>query len=220
MRDYIILVNWKRYIRNTFPMTAIISEFEQRLYRQGWEIFQQDGIRAFTVETLAQRLGISKKTIYQVVKTREELIERIVTNTLNSIKAGLLDAIGNEADPVQQFITVGEFLATALSRVQVNRMLELKVRHPRIWKLIEEFRFERREQFANILYAAQKQGLLKADLEIDVFVRLYMHMVNSIFQPEFFTHNNLVIPDTIRLFFRIISEGIYTAEGIKHVKTV
>ncbi|MCK5331482.1 MAG: TetR/AcrR family transcriptional regulator [Candidatus Marinimicrobia bacterium] len=201
-------------------MTTIISEFEQRLYRQGWEIFQQDGIRAFTVETLAQRLGVSKKTIYKVVKTREELIERIVTHTLNSIKAGLLGVIGNETDPVQQFITVGEFLATALSRVQVNRMLELKVRHPRIWKLIEEFRFERREQFANILCEAQKQGLLKADLEIDVLVRLYMYMVNSIFQPEFFAQNNLIIPDTIRLFFKIISEGIFTAEGIKHVESV
>ncbi len=201
-------------------MTTIISEFEQRLYRQGWEIFQQDGIRAFTVETLARQLGVSKKTIYKVVKTREELIERIVTHTLNSIKAGLQGVIGNEADPVQQFITVGEFLATSLSRVQVNRMLELKVRHPRIWKLIEEFRFERREQFANILYEAQKQGLLKADLEIDVFVRLYMYMVNSIFQPEFFVQNNLIIPDTIRLFFKIISEGIFTAEGIKHVESV
>ena len=201
-------------------MTTIISEFEQRLYRQGWEIFQQDGIRAFTVETLARQLGVSKKTIYKVVKTREELIERIVTHTLNSIKAGLLGVIGNEADPVQQFITVGEFLATALSRVQVNRMLELKVRHPKIWKLIEEFRFERREQFANILYEARKQGLLKADLEIDVFVRLYMYMVNSIFQPEFFVQNNLIIPDTIRLFFKIISEGIFTAEGIKHVESV
>ncbi len=201
-------------------MTPIITEFEQRLYQQGWEIFQQDGLRAFTVETLAQQLGVSKKTIYQVVKTREELIERIVIFTLSSIETGLLGVIEKEVDPVQQFIVVGEYLATALSRVQVNRMLDLKVKHPQVWQLIEEFRFERREQFTDILLEAQKLGLLKDDLEIDIFVRLHLHMINSIFQPEFFVQNNLMIPDTIRLFFKIISEGIFTAEGIKHVKPV
>lgn len=180
----------------------------------------QDGVRAFTVENLSRRLGVSKKTIYKTVTSKEDLIEKIVNYTLSNIKNRILTTIAEEPNPVKQFIAIGELLSNFLSHVQNSRLLELKIKYPKVWQIIEDFRFERREQFSNILFLAEKQGLIKPDFDIDIVVTLFMQSVNSVFQPEFFVQNNLIIPDTIRLFFKIISEGIFTAEGIKHVESV
>jgi len=197
-----------------------LTEFEERLYHQGWQMLIHDGVRAFTVENLSRRLGVSKKTIYKTVTSKEDLIEKIVNYTLSKIKNRILITIAEEPNPVKQFIAIGELLSNFLSHVQDNRILELKIKYPKVWQLIEDFRFERREQFFNILFLAEKQGLIKPDFDIDIVVTLFMQLLNSVFQPEFFVQNNLIIPNTIRLFFKIISEGIFTAEGIKHVESV
>ncbi len=193
------------------------NEFEERLYQEGWQYIITDGVKSFTVEELASRLGVSKKTVYQKVSSKEELITNCITNAMSELFINMQRIMLDEENPALQLIKVGEFVATFLSRINIQRIMELKMRYPGIWQKIEYFRFERREQFRSILLAAQEQGLIKADLNIEQFSFLLVQMINSVFQPEDFMQQNMGIPDMIRLFFRTITEGIFTKEGLKHV---
>ena len=193
------------------------NEFEERLYQEGWQYIITDGVKSFTVEELASRLGVSKKTVYQKVSSKEELITNCITSAMSELFTNMQRIMRDEENPALQLIKVGEFVATFLSRINIQRIMELKMRYPGIWQKVEHFRFERREQFHSILVAAQDQGLIKADLNIEQFSFLFVQMINSVFQPEVFMQQNMGIPDMVRLFFRTITEGIFTKEGLKHV---
>ncbi len=54
------------------------TEQEEQILEQGFESIAQTGVRSFTVESLASRLGMSKKTIYKYFPTKEKLIRKIV----------------------------------------------------------------------------------------------------------------------------------------------
>jgi len=50
---------------------------EEKLYEATFALYQENGVK-FTMDELANRLGISKKTLYERVRSKEELVERAV----------------------------------------------------------------------------------------------------------------------------------------------
>ena len=48
---------------------------EEKLFETTFALYQEQGVK-FTMDELALRLGISKKTLYELVRSKEELVER------------------------------------------------------------------------------------------------------------------------------------------------
>ena len=67
-------------------MTEDITSQEEQILELGFDLFTQEGIRSFTVESLAQQLGISKKTIYKFFPTKEILIEKYIDHYMVTIE--------------------------------------------------------------------------------------------------------------------------------------
>ena len=53
---------------------------------------------------------------------------------------------------------------------------------------------------------------------MNIVATIYMNIINSTFQPEFFIKNNLAPGDTINLFVNIITQGMFTDEGVAMIK--
>jgi len=71
------------------------------------------------------------------------------------------------------------------------------------------------QDFATIFIEAQEKGFARKDVDMNIVATIYMNIVNSTFQPEFFLKNNLAPVDTINLFVNIITEGMFTENGVK-----
>ena len=55
-----------------------MEEKEQQIIDQASKVFMRLGIRSVNMDDIAQHLRISKKTLYQYVKDKNELVLRIV----------------------------------------------------------------------------------------------------------------------------------------------
>ncbi len=53
-------------------------DYHQRIIEKAAEMFRTYGIRAVTMDMLANDLGISKRTIYEVFKDKEELLQGVL----------------------------------------------------------------------------------------------------------------------------------------------
>ena len=73
------------------------------------------------------------------------------------------------------------------------------------------------EDFYIILKNAQDQGLAHTDINMKSAAIVYINIVNSTFQPEFFLKNDLPIRDTIHGFVQIVARGIFNEKGMKAV---
>ena len=49
-----------------------------QILAEGYESVSRSGVRAFTVEALAKRLAMSKKTIYKFFPNKEKLVRSII----------------------------------------------------------------------------------------------------------------------------------------------
>jgi AcrR family transcriptional regulator len=175
------------------------------------------GVKSFTVESLAGRLGMSKKTIYKYFPSKENLVRKIAMFMTSQVEQMFNRIRENEKNPTLQFIKVMEHIAKFASRAPVQRMAQLKTAYPEVWKDIERFRLKRQDDFYQILKSAQEQGLARKDLDMKKVATVFINMVNNTFQPEFFLANDLAVGETINGFVTIISRGLFNEKGMKAI---
>jgi len=179
------------------------------ILEQGFIKFSQEGVRNFTVESLAANLGMSKKTIYKFFPTKEILIDKVVCFFTSAVEKKIKFIVESDRNPIEKFENFMNFLIMKIGYLKMENAMEVKVRHPRIWDKIEKFRLSLVEYIAAIFKEAQDKGYAKSDLDMDNIAIIYMNIINSTFQPEFFLKNNLAPSDTIRTFVKIVTEGIF-----------
>jgi AcrR family transcriptional regulator len=115
------------------------KDFQGILYAARAEIARR-GMK-FTMDSLARRLRISKKTLYQSISSKQELIERVMDSALQSI-------VENEAcifqDPSlsynEQLVYSIELYRSVLKPFDKETMLEMLQFYPEQWDRIEKFR--------------------------------------------------------------------------------
>jgi TetR/AcrR family transcriptional regulator, cholesterol catabolism regulator len=66
------------------------------------ELFRARGYRAATLEELARRLGMSKKTLYGHFRSKEDLLAAIFHRTMSLVEVGLATIRASRAAPAEQ----------------------------------------------------------------------------------------------------------------------
>ncbi|MBC8215735.1 MAG: TetR/AcrR family transcriptional regulator [Candidatus Marinimicrobia bacterium] len=199
-------------------MTDKTTAQKERILEESSESILRNGVRSFTVESLSNRLGMSKKTIYKFFPTKEVLVEKSVELFLQLIERRFKRIIKTEPNPALQFVTVMEFIIGHISNISIEKLVDLKYRFPSVWEKMEIFRLARRDDFYMILFEAQNQGYVRKDVDVQIVATLYMNIINSTFQPEFFLNNNLAPKDTIQHFLKMVTGGLFTDEGTELTK--
>ena len=184
----------------------------------GFDSVVNTGVRAFTVESLAKRLAMSKKTIYKFFPTKEKLIRSIMQFVFTQINSKFKKVMEGEPNPAIQFIKIMETIAKFAGRAPLDKLAELKLLYPDIWREIETFLLSHQDDFYTILQDAQEQGLARDDINMRSASIIYINIINSTFQPEFFLKNDLPIRETIRGFVQVVARGIFTEKGLQSIK--
>ena len=185
------------------------SQSKEKILEQGFETIIQNGVRYFTVESLAAHLSMSKKTIYKYFPSKDILIEKIFDYFTEVIKHKLKIIIESDMDPVEKYTAIMNFMISKVSKMSMGKLVEVQNRYPITWKKFEVFRQGLTQNFATIFIEAQEKGYARKDIDMNIVAIIYMNVVNSTFQPEFFFQNNLAPVDTIKLFMQMITEGIF-----------
>ena len=195
-----------------------MKKIKDIILKEGFRSVAVNGIKSFTVENLASKLAMSKKTIYQHFPKKEILIKKIIDFRMKKLTNEFNQIIKEESDPIIQFIKIREHNIKFANKFNLQKLTYLKARYPDIWKIIEKYRFDRKNIYKQIFTLAQTQGYLREKLDPGVCAALYMNIFNSTFQPEFMNDNNLSINLTINHLQEILSNGFFNKSGIKKMK--
>ena len=193
---------------------------KESILKQGFSIIFNEGLRSFTVDRLSIVLRMSKKTIYSLFSTKEILIDRIIRHKLSEIDKNIEDIFRKYECPIRSFYEINQSQIKISSNIDVNRLIELKVKYPDIWKRIEKHRKNHFKVVEKIFKSAKNSGYLRSGLEIESISKLYINIVDKTFQPEFFIQQEISLKETIVLFADIMANGIFNDKGIAILKKI
>jgi len=205
-------------VQISFPSDPGKSSQIEPILEHGFSLIAKSGVKAFTVESLARDLAMSKKTIYKFFPSRDLLIYGIFHYVTTVITGFFRKIIDQEINPIDKFYKILDEIISMLNRISISKIGELKARYPKIWREVEAFRLARRDDFLLIIREGQDQEYIRRDLDAHLTATLFMNIVNTVFQPEFFLNNQLNPNDVLVTFREIFLKGIATEKGLKHIE--
>lgn len=186
-----------------------------RIVSEAAELFRVYGTKAVTMDSLAQHLGISKRTIYEKFRDKNELLETVLTCMFRQQKEIMERLFASEENVFLAFFKHGKMMRDYFSNVNPIFKADLKKFHSDV---IMKIRNSCGSQFENTLMFIHKgieQGVIRSDINPDVVNRAIQGMArmlndHEVFPPDMFTQKEIMH----NVFLNYI-RGIATAEGLK-----
>src|SRR5882724_1233517 len=90
---------------------------EDRIIQGGEDLFLQAGIKSVTMDDIAKHLGMSKKTIYQFFKDKNDLVLALVKKKLKDDEDQMSAIISQSGNVIEELINMMKCSEEIFSRI-------------------------------------------------------------------------------------------------------
>jgi AcrR family transcriptional regulator len=150
--------------------------------------FLRYGSKRFTLDDLANEIGISKKTIYQHFTNKEALVYESLKFLLDKIKLEILRGVEKEkSDPILAIICIYKIGLDHLRTFSPTFLFGLKKYYPKANEVFYSFRAEINAIIVNLLTEAQQIGSIRQTVNLELTFELFLNQ----FELNIFLKNNL-----------------------------
>jgi AcrR family transcriptional regulator len=161
--------------------------------------FTKFGSKQFTLDELASKLGISKKTIYQYFNSKEHLVSESLIGLLDQYMDEVEEILDvSETDAIEKIILIYKRGLEYLKDFKPSFLYGIKKYYPEADLAFNAFTEKLVNQIIyNLLQEAQTDNLIKSDVDINLITKLYFLRIDNIL----FKQNNLFeehsVPDLL-----------------------
>ena len=181
------------------------------------ELFAEFGIRNLNMDDISRSLGISKKTLYLYVKSKEDLIETLFyfddvkwIKEMSKIKFEELNAI-------EGLIQVSLLVFEEMGKLDSKTKFELKKYYEPIFS---QFMARKQNQIFSQISQNIKQGIsegfYRSDVNIDLAAGLYVRNLVEMHKKDYCFVENITFDQVFEALFEGHIRAIATPEGIAY----
>ncbi|WP_347159139.1 TetR/AcrR family transcriptional regulator [Pontibacter chitinilyticus] len=158
-----------------------------RIIQEASALFFSTGYSHVLMSELAQRLGMSKKTLYLYFASKEELLQVVIKEYQQEIQSEVERLLKDETQAFPDKINqIFGFVATKLYTVSPTFVKDVKKHAPKGWALVQAYKADAAFiRFNTLLNEGVRQGYVRQDVNRPLAVLLYASALESILNPDF-----------------------------------
>lgn len=186
----------------------------QRIIEVATRSFLPLGLSKVTLDEIASELGMSKKTMYKFFSSKEDLLKEVVHTIMSRVRTRIEVIVNSDRPSVEKLPEVFGLLARQIGGMSRQFLIDLQRFAPELWREMDEFRRQRiLTNVRRIFVQAKKEGVLRKDLDIELFILVVLNSVQGIVNPRVLSEQAFSMEDALRGIFTIIFEGAMTEEA-------
>ncbi|MCG7408520.1 TetR/AcrR family transcriptional regulator [Paenibacillus sp. ACRRX] len=167
----------------------------------------------FTMDDLAHRLGISKRTLYEHFPSKVEVLDSIVEQALHESEVRAREIVQDHSltvlDKIRAVMTV---LPNNFELVD-NRILDqMKRLFPAQWEKIDGMLKDDWAMLRELIEEGMEQGVIRKQ-NVAFLMKLITDAVNSTLDQRFFAKQNISLPDAMNAIADVILFGLVPRES-------
>ncbi len=163
---------------------------KNRIKQKAHDLFMQYGVRSVTMDEIALQMGVSKKTIYQYYADKDELVDAVMVDLIDN-NQNCCDSDREKAkDAIHEVFLAIEMMQEMFANMNPSILFELEKYYP---KSFEKFSNHKYNYLGKILNENLQRGiteeLYRAEIDIDVLVKVRLESMMMPFNQLIFPHN-------------------------------
>ena len=195
-----------------------MDQREQNIIEGAGKIFMRLGVRSVNMDDIAQHLRISKKTLYQYVKDKNELVQRTVEQICDHHRACICSIREKGLNAIDENFEIASFIAGQLGQMHPSIHFDLQKYHAEAWDLLQRTeKADIHECVTANMHKGIQQGLYREDLNIPVIAKIYIARFDVTFDGRLFPQAEYNFDDVVWELFRYHIRGIASEKGLKYL---
>jgi AcrR family transcriptional regulator len=191
-------------------------EVKDRIIAQSMMLFLRYGIKSITMDDIARELGMSKKTLYQYVDNKADLIENIIRQHIDNEKMAITAIRKFTKDAIEEMLMIAKHVIQLLRETPPSMAYDLQKHYRPCWDLMEKFN---QKHIYNIIKEnidnGIKQGIYRADINSDIVAKLYVAKSSFVVDEELFPLSEYNKETLFKEYIDYHIHGIASPKGLK-----
>jgi len=173
------------------------------------------GIKSITMDDVSRELGMSKKTLYQFVTDKDDLVGKFIDNEIAIRQEEICKCFRTELNAIEELFEISIFMNKIMRNQNPATEHDLKKYYPEHYQKIVKTRREGVYSYIlTNLNNGKKEGLYRDDLNNEIIARLYLSRSESIHVSDLFTIEEYTSHELFMELIKYHVRGIATQKGI------
>lgn len=186
----------------------------QYIISKSGELFKQQGLKNTTMDDIASSIGISKKTLYQNICDRNELIEAVIMSEYYNLESKLKQAVNTSKNYIDQLIKINVTVLDFLRHINPSSVVELSKHYPNLHQAAKD-------KFSALIVSLLKNNLIQGkevqlyqkDIDVDVIVGIHSDRLDTMQKSNNLFEAKQSAPETIKQMITYYIRGLVTPQG-------
>lgn len=200
-------------------LCGMFSEQQEKWLKRVEDLFMRLGIKSITMDDVARELGISKKTLYTFVESKDDLVKKVLQRHISEETSSCEIIFKSAKNAIEEMFMVIESNSQQMAQMKSNIIHDLQKYHRDAWEIIQEFQhgFLRKTVKAN-LERGVSEGLYRNDFNIEIMTALHIAGSFLLFDETFFPQNAFKRDIVFKEYLLHYLHGILSEKGRKWIE--
>jgi AcrR family transcriptional regulator len=166
-----------------------VHNHRKHIIEQAFGTFKQRGFKNVTMDDISRQVGISKKTLYELFKHKDDLVEAVVQFVINDNTCQLNNAAEPKKNAIEHNIQMMLYLDRFVGGMNPVCFIDLQRYYPMAFQLLTQHRTQFVEQ--SILQNLQQgieEGLYRPDIDVAIIARYRTESIFLVIQQQWFVN--------------------------------
>ena len=181
------------------------------------DLFYEFGIKNLNMDDISRKLKISKKTLYQYSKSKEDLIEKLFYYEDMKWERKLAEIRLEELNAIDILIQVSIIVSEQMGKFDPKLKFEMKKYYESIFhNFMQKKQAHIFDQISSNLTNGMAQGLYRDNLNVELIAGLYVRNLVDMHNKDYCFAENVSFDQVFEAMFENHIRAISTPEGIEY----
>lgn len=191
------------------------KELENILEKVG-ELYNKYGIKSVTMDDVARELGMSKKTLYQYVENKNDLVSKVLDYHLYQKNCSFKEISEKNLNAIEELLEVGIYIIKSTKNYNPSTEYDLKKYYPDLYTKLRNIRKERMyEAILKNIQKGKNEGLFRMDMNDEIIAQIQVSRFLNITSSDFFNPDDVFKPQYVLELFIYHIRGIANQKGLE-----
>lgn len=180
-------------------------------------LFRQYGVRSVSMDDIARSMGMSKKTLYQFISNKNELVEKILDYSHQRMVSLLEETLSRNINAIDSLLAMSQLINDDMKLFTPTVSFDLKKYYPDIFKrhMAESQKFAY-NAICNNLELGIEQGLYRKEINAEIVAALYINKIEDVHDENFFKDKEISFDLIFETMFENHVRGIANTDGLAY----
>ena len=189
---------------------------KQNIINEAIPLFIQFGFKSVTIDDIAIKMGVSKKTIYTHFPKKVTLVETSVFMHFNNVFEKILNISKHSKDPIIGLYQIKKEALKHLSNEKNSPVYQLQKYYSSIYNKLQQMEFNTLGgMFSESLKKGIEMGLFRSEININFVTRIFFNGIRGINDVQLFPIEEYRIDQLLINFSDYHLRAICTPAGVE-----